>query len=115
MLEVNPRAVYRWRGGGGQNKILPEEERRVVALAGNNPEWRCRRIAFELERRRAAFVGKTKVAENMKAHGLSHAFERGKKKEVLIPGDMLLHEPWRQNLLWGMDWTCFLEMESALA
>lgn len=113
MLELNPRAVYRWRkggsenhgGGGGLNKILPDEERRVVALAQNHPGWHCRRIAYELERRGAAFIGKTKVAEIMKAHGLSHAFERGKKREVVLPGDMLLHEPWRKNLLWGMDWT----------
>jgi putative transposase len=113
VLEVNPRAVYRWRkgaaarhgGGGGLNKILPTEERRVVTLAENHPEWRCRRIAYELERRGAAFIGKTKVAEVMKAHGLNHAFERGRKKEVILPGDMLLHEPWRKNLLWGMDWT----------
>jgi putative transposase len=77
----------------------------VVALAKNHPEWHCRRIAYELERRGTAFIGKTKVAEIMKAHGLNHAFERGKKKEVVPPGDMLLHEPWRKNLLWGMDWT----------
>lgn len=112
-LEVNPRAVYRWReskkekhgGGGGHNRILPMEEKRVVALAKNHPEWRCRRIAYELERRGTAFIGKTKVAEILKKHGLNHAFERGKRKDVIIPADMLLHEPWRKNLIWGMDWT----------
>jgi len=42
----------------------------------------------------------------MKEHGLNRpklAF--GQKKEVLPPGEMLLHEPWKPNLLWGMDWT----------
>jgi putative transposase len=113
ILEVNPRAVYRWQsggrdqhgGGGGRNRITPQEESRIVALAQNHPDWKCRRIAYELERRAAAFVGKTKVAEVMKKHGLNHAFERRKLKPVVAPMDMLLHEPWRKNLLWGMDWT----------
>ena len=24
---------------------------------------------------------------------------------MVLPGDMLLHEPWRKNLIWGLDWT----------
>lgn len=114
-LELNPRAVYRWKtgitkgkghgGGGGLNKVTPLEEIRVVTLAKNHPQFRCRRIAYELERKGLAFIGKTKVAEIMKQNGLNHAFERGKKRPLDIPGDMLLHEPWRKNLLWGTDWT----------
>lgn len=71
---------------------------------------RCRRIAYELERKSIAFIGKTKVAEILKKHGLSHAFERGAKEPPDIPGEMLLHEPWRKNLLWGTDWT-YLRIE----
>jgi hypothetical protein len=51
------------------------------------------------------FIGKTKVAEIMKAHGLSHPFERKPAKVIIPPEDMLLHEPWKRNLVWGMDWT----------
>lgn len=115
LLEVNPRAVYRWKtgetakqnhgGGGGKNKITPLEEKRVVALAKKFPEFRCRRIAYELERQSRVFIGKTKVAEILKKHGLNHEFERGLKKPNPMPAQMLLHEPWRKNLLWGMDWT----------
>jgi transposase InsO family protein len=92
-------------GGGGRNRITPLEEKRVVALAKRCPQFRCRRIAYELERQAKVFIGKTKVSEILKKHGLNHEFVRGRKKPELIPGEMLLHEPWRKNLLWGMDWT----------
>jgi len=115
VLELSPRAVYRWKsgataklnhgGGGGRNKITPLEEKRIVTLAKKFPQLHCRRIAYELERKSLAFIGKTRVAEIMKKHGLNHAFERGKKKPLIVPAEMLLHEPWRKNLLWGMDWT----------
>ncbi len=115
VLELNSRAVYRWKevplagkqhgGGGGKNKITPLEEKRVVTLAKKFPGLKCRRIAYELERNSLAFVGKTVVAEILLKHGLNHEFIRGKKKEVILPGDLLLHEPWAPNLLWGTDWT----------
>jgi transposase InsO family protein len=92
-------------GGGGKNKITPLEEKRVVACCKKHPEWHCRRIAYHLEKKAKVFIGKTKVAEIMKKHGLSHPFVREKPKPVIPPEDMLLHEPWRKNLLWGMDWT----------
>ena len=114
-LELNPRAVYRWKmgvtagkrhgGGGGLNKITPLEEKRVITLAKKFPQFRCRRIAYELERNSLAFIGKTKVAEILKENGLNHVFERGVKQPRDIPADMLLHEPWQKNLLWGTDWT----------
>ena len=112
-LELNPRAVYRWKiktvdhhgGGGGKNKITPLEEKRVVALAKKFPSLKCRRLAYELERKSLAFVGKTKVSEILLKHGLNHEFIPGKKKELVPPGELLLHEPWKPNLLWGMDWT----------
>lgn len=92
-------------GGGGKNKITPLEEKRVVAIAKRHPDWHCRRIAYHLEKTAKVFVGKTKVAEIMKAHGLNHSFEKKFPVSQQIPGDMLLHEPWRKNYLWGMDWT----------
>jgi putative transposase len=113
-LELNPRAVYRWKekkgtvhhgGGGGRNKITPLEEKRVVALAKKFPALKCRRLAYELERKSLVFVGKTKVSEILLKHGLNHEFIQGKKKELIPPGELLLHEPWKPNLLWGMDWT----------
>jgi putative transposase len=114
VLEVTPRAYYRWRkgglgerhgGGGGWNKLTPTEERRIVAYAKKHPEHRCRRVAYTLERRATAFVGKSKVAEVLKVHGLNHPFERRAPKPYVPPGDMLLHEPRAKNLVWGMDWT----------
>ena len=113
-LELHPRSYYRWvsgilksrhGGGGGQNKITPLEEKRVVALAKKHPEWHCRRIAYHLEQKSKVFIGKTKVAEIMKAHELNHPFERNPAKFVKEPEDMLLHEPCRRNYIWGMDWT----------
>lgn len=92
-------------GGGGRNRIRPCEERRVVALAKKHPDWHCRRIAYYLEETAKVFIGKTKVAEIMKAHGLNHPFEGKPIKPTMEPADMLLHEPWKANLLWGMDWT----------
>lgn len=92
-------------GGGGWNKITATEERRIVAYAKRHPEQRCRRIAYALERQATAFVGKTKVAEVLKANGLNHAFERRVPQPYVPPADMLLHEPWAKNLIWGMDWT----------
>lgn len=119
-LELNPRAVYRWKsgatassrhgGGGGLNRITPLEEKRVLNLARRFPQFHCRRIAYELERKSLVFIGKTKVAEIMKAHGLNHAFEYRAKEPPDIPGEILLHEPWRKNLLWGTDWT-YLRIE----
>lgn len=41
----------------------------------------------------------------MKKHGLNHLFEQNISPPMVLPADMLLHEPWRKNLLWGMDWT----------
>jgi putative transposase len=114
VLEINRRAVYRWRdsslsaphgGGGGQNKVTQREEKKVVRLAKKFPQFRCRRIAYELERNAIVFIGKTKVAEIMKAHGLNHEFVRGQYKQDVEPADMLMHEPWKKNLLWGADWT----------
>ena len=115
VLELNPRAVYRWKtgesssathgGGGGRNKITPLEEKRIVRLARRFPQLRCRRIAYSLERKAVVFVGKTKVAEVLKKHGLNHEFVRGIKKPTEPPAEILLHEPWAPNLLWGMDWT----------
>lgn len=110
-LELRPRAYYRWKSsmrehhGGGRNKITPLEEQRVVALAKKFPDWHCRRIAYHLEKRAQVFIGKTRVAEIMKSHGLNHAFERRKSTPQIVPADMLLHEPWAKNYLWGMDWT----------
>lgn len=113
-LQIHPRAYYRWKsgsmrshhgGGGGLNKIRPVEEKRVLALVRKNPEWHCRRVAYTLEKSAKVFIGKTKVAEIMKAHGLNHPFERKPFRLQITPADMLLHEPWTKNLLWGMDWT----------
>jgi putative transposase len=113
-LEIHRRSYYRWKkselkshhgGGGGKNKIRPKEERAVLNLAKKFPEWHCRRIAYTLEKKATVFIGKTKVAEIMKAHGLNHPFERGPAKPIIPPADMLLHEPWKKNLTWGMDWT----------
>ncbi len=114
MLEIQRRSYYRWKvselrphhgGGGGLNKRTPKEERDVVRVAKKHPEWHYRRIAYHLERKSIVFMGKTKVAEVMKAHGLNHPFEQRPAKPVLPPADMLLYEPWRPNLIWGMDWT----------
>jgi putative transposase len=113
-LEIHRRAYYRWKlgtikpthgGGGGLNKITPKEEKKVVVLAKKKPDWHCRRIAYYLERKSKVFIGKTKVAEIMKAHGLNHPFEQKIAVAQKLPEDMLLYEPWRKNLLWGMDWT----------
>lgn len=113
-LEIHRRSYYRWKagamksshgGGGGLNKITPKEEKRVVALAKKKPDWHCRRIAYHLELKAKVFIGKTKVAEIMKAHGLNHPFEQKIPEQQKLPEDMLLFEPWQKNLLWGMDWT----------
>lgn len=88
-----------------KNKVTPLKEKRVVAMAKKNPEWHCRKIAYQLEKKATVFVGKTKVAEIMKKHGLNHLFEQNIRPPMVLPADMLLHEPWRKNLLWGMDWT----------
>ena len=113
VLEINPRAYYRWQGenldvltgGGGKNKITHLEEKRIVSMAKKNPEWHCRKIAYQLEKKSLAFVGKSTVAKVMKEHGLNHPFEQSSKPPVPPPGDMLLYEPWSKNLIWGMDWT----------
>ena len=112
-LQMHPRSYHRWKrgmqsthgGGGGLNKISPLEEKRVVALVKRHSDWHCRRIAYHLEKTAKVFIGKTKVAEIMKAHGLNHPFERKPYRPVIEPADMLLHESWQKNLLWGMDWT----------
>lgn len=92
-------------GGGGLNKITPKEEKKVVALAKKKPDWHCRRIAYHLECKAKVFIGKTKVAEIMKEHGLNHPFEQKIPVQQKLPEDMLLFEPLAKNLLWGMDWT----------
>ncbi|HYX35603.1 MAG TPA: DDE-type integrase/transposase/recombinase [Oligoflexus sp.] len=114
-LEVNPRAVYRWRravsvppkphgGAGGLNKRRPLEIKRVIDYAQKNPEHRCRRIAYGLENK-GTWVGKTKVAEILKENGLNHAWDLSSRKPDIPPEDMLRHEPRAKNLLWGLDWT----------
>jgi len=45
------------------------------------------------------------VAEVLKKHGLNRPELDGAPSVVVPPGEMLLHESWRKNLLWGMDWT----------
>jgi putative transposase len=115
VLELHRQAVYRWRcgqtssnrhgGGGGMNKIRPEEKALVLERARAEPEKRCRRITYDLEREGKISIGKTTVANILREHGLNHPFERGTKKEKIVPAEILLHEPWRKNLLWGLDWT----------
>jgi putative transposase len=111
---LHRRSYYRWKkdalkshhgGGGGKNKITPLEEKRVVALAQKHREWHCRRIAYTLEKNATVFIGKTKVAEILKKHDLNHPFVRDPARVQIPPQDMLLHEPWKKNLVWGMDWT----------
>jgi hypothetical protein len=63
-------------GGGGCNKITSLEEKRVVAMAKKFPDWRCLRLAYHLQKTSSVFIGKTKVAEILKANGLNHPFER---------------------------------------
>jgi len=114
-LEISTRSYYRWRngetckethgGGGGHNKITPLEEKRVVDFAKKNPSIRCRRIAYTLEREAKVFIGKTKVSEILLKHGLNHEFIKNQKEPKPIPAEILLHEPWKKNLLWGTDWT----------
>jgi putative transposase len=113
-LEVSRRAYYRWKkggmktahgGGGGKNKILPSEETRVLALAKENASWRCRKIAYHLEQKATGCIGKTKVAEILKAHGLNQPFEWDPAKLHREPESMLRHEPWRKNYVWGTDWS----------
>jgi putative transposase len=114
-LELNPRAYYRWKvgkdlgcrhgGGGGLNKVTPNEIKKVLSTVHNFPHHGCRRIAYHLERKATAFIGKSKVAEIMRDFGLNHPFIKGTKKPTVPPADMLLHEPYRKNLLWGADWT----------
>jgi len=113
VLELNRRAVYRWidgttsnsfhGGGGGQNKIKPEEELKVLELAKKYPQMPVRRISYELERAGQVFVGKTVVAEILKRNGLNNAFVKYPPQKP-VAGE-LSHEPWRANLIWGMDWT----------
>lgn len=115
VLELNPRAVYRWRdavkrgpkghgGAGGLNKLRPVEVKRVIDYAQKNPDQRCRKIAYALEKK-GTWVGKTKVSEILKEHGLNHAWVPAQRKPDLPPEDMLKHEPRAKNLLWGLDWT----------
>ena len=85
-LQLNPRAVYRWKsgatskphhgGGGGKNRFTPLEEKRVLILVRKFHQLRCRRVAYQLERKSLVFIGKTKVAEIKKKHGLNHVFMR---------------------------------------
>ncbi len=78
----------------------------MIVHAKNNPQASCRRIAYDLEREGLVSIGKTKVAEVLKENGLSRPkLTYGRKREVLPPEGMLKHEPWKPNLLWGMDWT----------
>ena len=115
VLKLNSRAVYRWiakdiknkkhGGGGGFNKITAAEEKAIVDLAKKRPDYRCRRIAYELEQKQRIFVGKTTVSEVMKKHGLNHEFVRLPKKQVPPIAQQLYFEPYRKNLIWGLDWT----------
>jgi hypothetical protein len=44
-------------------------------MAKKNPERHCQEIAYQLEKKALAKVGKTTVADVMKSHGLNHPFE----------------------------------------
>lgn len=113
ILELNRRAVYRWMdgttgksfsgGGGGQNKIKPEEEHRVLELVKAYPQMPVRRVSYELERSGEVFIGKTVVAEIMRRNGLNNPFVKYPPQKP-VAGE-LSYEPWRANLIWGMDWT----------
>ncbi len=113
VLELNRRAVYRWidgstgngfsGGGGGQNKIKPEEEQKVLALVKAYPQMPVRRVSYELERSGAVFIGKTAVALIMRRNGLNNPFVKYPPAKP-VAGE-LSYEPWRANLIWGMDWT----------
>jgi putative transposase len=114
-LEVNVRAIYRWRqalskppkphgGAGGRNKLRPAEINQVIRYAKKNPEQRCRRIAYALEKK-GTWVGKTKVAEILLENGLNHSWDPVLRKPDIPPEEMLRHEPRAKNLLWGLDWT----------
>lgn len=115
VLELSPRAVYRWRngdsnaprhgGGGGKNKITPTEEKQVLRVAKKYEHFSVRRIAYHLEQKAICFIGKTTVAEVLQKHGLNRPNLRVEKQNKSEPADMLSYEPWRKNLTWGMDWT----------
>lgn len=113
VLELNRRAVYRWidgstsknfhGGGGGQNKLKPEEESKVLELVRKHPQMPVRRVSYELERSGVAFVGKTAVAAIMKRSGFNNPFMKYPPEKPIA--EELRYEPWRANLIWGMDWT----------
>lgn len=113
LLELNRRAVYRWingatakcshGGGGGQNKVKPEEEQQILALVKQYPQMPVRRVSYELERGGQVFIGKTAVAELMKRKGLNNPFKKYPPQKSIA--DELSYEPWQPNLIWGMDWT----------
>ncbi len=59
ILEINPRAYYRWikeplsnpSGGGGKNKVTPLEEKRVVAMAKKILNGTAVRLLINLKRK----------------------------------------------------------------
>ena len=93
------------RGGGGKNKLTPREEKAIVKCAEKLLDWSCRRVAYSLEQKCRVSVGKTSTSIIMKENGLNHPFEKKIVIPAVPPSDELLHEPWRKNLLWGLDWT----------
>ena len=71
----------------------------MVALAKKHRYYMCHKLAYELEREAKVFIGKAKVAEILLKHGLREEFGLRPPQEKDIPADMLLHEPYRKNLL----------------
>lgn len=117
-LNLPKSTYYRWRNNwcqmgllglrdtypkryGSWNKLLPDQQMKIIDIATWNPDWPCRQISLYITDHEGFSVSKTTVYRILKAKGL--IAERQRK--TFPAGDEYYAKPQRVNEQWQTDAT----------
>ncbi len=110
-LGIPKSTYYRWRQRQAKepslhkrtwNRLTPEDEAVVLAVAREMPEWRSRQLAAWLTDRKGVAVSESTVYRLLRQEGLVKATE-----QQLLAGKEYQHKTTGQHQLWATDASYF--------
>lgn len=86
---------------GSWNKLLPDQQTKIIDIATWNPDWPCRQISFYITDHEGFSVSKTTIYRILKAQGLIAE----QQCKTFPAGDEYYAKPQRVNEQWQTDAT----------